>query len=310
MPEVGSSKRDSPDRRVSLGLALAVVAAAAWSTEFALLGVLRHLAFHSNAYDLGLQQHVVWNTAHGRWFDYTYMVDFPPHLTNHLGDHVNLILLPIAALYWIDDGPETLIAVQALLVGSGLIPLFLVARQRIGGEVPALLLASLYLLHPATQAAVLFDFHPIVLCAPLLLWAYWLAHARRHGWFAFTVLLMLATQENAALVVAMLGLVLFLDGRRRPGLALLVGGLAWFAACFFLILPSLNPNGPNAFARYRHLGESWQAVAHRLLTDPGVLLGRLGGDTGRAYLRSILLPFGYTSLLAPEGSGTFFASAR
>lgn len=256
MPGIGKSRAEpSVESRVPLGLGLALVLAAAWAVELGGLGILRHLSFQSNAHDLGFQHHVTWNTAHGRWFEYTYMVAFPPHSTNHLADHVNLILLPIAALYWIHDGPETLIVVQALLVASGMIPLFLVARRRLGADAPALLLASL---------------------------------------------LMLATQENAALVVAMLGVVLLLEGLRKVGAALFAAGLAWFATCFFVILPALNPGGSNAFGRYRHLGRSWLAVGQALVADPTILLERMFGPEGRAYLRGTFLPFGGTSLLAPD----------
>ena len=282
-------------------LVLAVVLALAWAAAFAVLAVRKHHSFHSNAYDLGLQQHVVWNTAHGRWFEYTYMVAFNPDLVNHLGDHVNLILLPIAALYPLHDGPETLLVVQALAVASGMLPLFLVARRRIGCDGPALVLASLYLLHPALQAALLFDFHPIVLAAPLFLWSYFFATARRDGWLVVTTVLLLATQENAALVVALLGFLVAIEGRRRAGAALVAAGVAWFATCYFALLPALNPGvGSNAFARYRHLGDSWSAVlAHVLLHPVEVATGVLDAS-GREYLRALLVPFGFVSVLAPE----------
>src|SRR5690606_15988109 len=139
-----------------------------------------------------------------------------------------------------------------------------------------------------------------VLCAPLFLWAYWLAHTDRPGWLAVAVLLMLATQENAALIVAMLGVVLLLEGLRRTGLLLLLVGLIWFAACLFVLLPALNPTGSNAFKRYRHFGGSWAEVAHHLVTHPTVLFAWIAGDGARAYLGRILLPFGYLSVLAPE----------
>ena len=70
--------------------------------------------------------------------------------------------------------------------------------------------------------------------------------------------------------------------------------------CFFVILPSLNPGGSNAFGRYRYLGESGFAVVRTLLGDPSIVLDRAFGPEGRAYLRGIFLPFGGTSLLAPD----------
>lgn len=282
-------------------LTLAIVLALAWAAAFGVLAIRKHHGFHSNAYDLGLQQHVVWNTAQGRWFQYTYMVAFNPDLVNHLGDHVNLILLPIAALYLLHDGPETLLVVQALAVASGLVPLFLVARRRIGCDGPALVLASLYLLHPALQAALLFDFHPIVLAAPLFLWAYLFATARRDGWLVLATVLLLATQENAALVVLLLGVLVAIEGRRRAGAALVAAGVAWFATCYFAILPALNPGvGSNAFARYRHLGGSWDAVLVNVLLHPVEVATKVLDATGRDYLRALLMPFGFVSLLAPE----------
>jgi uncharacterized membrane protein len=282
-------------------LALAIVLALAWAVAFAALSVRKHHSFHSNAYDLGLQQHVVWNTAHGRWFEYTYMVAFNPDLVNHLGDHVNLILLPIAALYPLHDGPETLLVVQALAVASGMVPLFLVARRRIGRDGPALVLASLYLLHPALQAALLFDFHPIVLAAPLFLWSYYFATVRRDGWLVVATVLLLATQENAALVVALLGVLVAIEGRRRAGAALVAAGVTWFLTCYFAILPALNPGvGSNAFARYRHLGESWSEVLLRVVLHPVEVASGVLDASGRDYLRALLVPFGFVSLLAPE----------
>jgi uncharacterized membrane protein len=283
------------------GLALAIVLALAWGAAFAVLAIRKHHSFHSNAYDLGLQQHVVWNTSHGRWFEYTYMVAFSPDLVNHLGDLVNLILLPIAALYFAHDGPGTRLVVQALAVASGVVPLFLVARRRIACDGPALVLASLYLLHPALQAALLFDFHPIVLAAPLFLRAYFFATVRRDGWLVVASILLLATQENAALVVALLGIPVALEGRRRAGAALVATGVAWLATCYFAILPALNPGvGSNAFNRYRHVGDGWSAVlAHVLLHPVEVTAGALDAS-GRDYLRALLVPFGFVSLLAPE----------
>jgi uncharacterized membrane protein len=282
-------------------LALAVVLAFAWAAASATLAVRKHHSFHSNAYDLGLQQHVVWNTAHGRWFQYTYMVAFNPDLVNHLGDHVNLVLLPIAALYFVHDGPETLLVVQALAVASGMVPLFLIARRRIGHDGPALALASLYLLHPALQAALLFDFHPIVLAAPLFLWSYFFAVVRRDGWLVLATILLLATQENAALVVALLGALVAIEGRGRAGAALLAAGVGWFVVCYFAILPALNPGvGSNAFARYRHLGSSWSEVMTRVLLHPVEVATQVLDTSARAYLGALLVPFGFVSLLAPE----------
>jgi len=267
---------------------------------FGTLAVLQHLAYNTHAFDLGLQHHVVWNTYKGEWFRYTYMVGFNPLLTNHLGDHVQLILLPISWLYFIYDGPETLLVIQAVVVASGIVPLFLLGRHWVGYDGPALLLACLYALHPGIQAAVLFDFHPITLAGALLLWAYYFFATQRNisGWLA--TLLFISCKENLALTVVLFGVHWLLRRRQRLGLGLVVLGTVWFGLCFFVILPHFNPGvGSNAFSRYRYLGDSWASVLTRLVREPQLLWQRLRDPVSVAYLKSLWMPFGLLSLLSP-----------
>src|SRR5881628_1075722 len=80
---------------------------------FSALSILKHHNFHSHAFDLGIFQQVVWSTAHGDWFHYTYQVGLGPGAPeNYLGDHFELILVPIAFLYLFCDRPEVLLLLQ------------------------------------------------------------------------------------------------------------------------------------------------------------------------------------------------------
>ncbi|WP_369407200.1 DUF2079 domain-containing protein [Microtetraspora malaysiensis] len=50
-----------------------------------------------------------------------------------LGDHWSPILASLAPFYWLHDGPETLLALQGVLLAAAIPPLWLLSRRRLGG---------------------------------------------------------------------------------------------------------------------------------------------------------------------------------
>jgi len=291
-------RRSDPTR---FGLAMAIFLALAYGVTFTVLTLLRHASFNTHALDLGIFQHVTWNTMHGRWFQYTYMLGFRPGLTNYLGDHVQLILVPLSWLYWLHDGPETLLVVQAFAVGSGAVPLYLLGRRWLRRDIPSLSFAALYLIHPAVQAANLFDFHPIVMASSFLLWAIYFAESRQATGLALACALILGCKENMALVVALLGIYEVLRRRPRSGIALIVAGSTWFLACYYMIPQTFGvTDQPTSFSRYSYLGENpWDLVCF-LVTNPSWLVQRLTEEQTINYFKGILIPLGGLSLFAPQ----------
>lgn len=272
-----------------------------YAVVFSVLSLLRHAAFETHTFDLGLHHQATWNTLHGRFFQYTLHATDGHDLPILLGDHVNLILLLALPFYRLFEGAGTLLVLQALVVGSAAFPLFRVTREVAGGTVAALLLVAAYLLNPALHAANLFDFHAIVPAAAFLVWAMWRARSGGTWSLGLTVGLALLCQENVALAVVCLGMSIFLLGRRRAGVAVAAAGVAWFALCFYVLLPHFNPGvGSNAFSRYRELGASPSAVVLGLLRDPSRLVSRLLEPGTRDWLFSLFAPFGFVPLLAPQ----------
>jgi hypothetical protein len=78
-------------------------------------------------------------------------------------------------------------------------------------------------------------------------------------------------------------------------------GVVWFVLCFYVILPHFNPGvGSNAFSRYREFGASPGGVVLGVLRDPSRLVSRLLEPGTRDWLFSLLAPFGFVPLLAPQ----------
>ena len=140
----------------------------AYIITFGLLSAQRHLAFESNALDLGNYDQALWNLVNGRGLTLTMLPDISLH---RMGLHVEPILYLLAPLYWLWPSPLVLVWIQSFALGVAGWPLYLLARQRLGQKGPAVAIVLAYLLLPATQSINMFDFHAVALSPPLMLTA-------------------------------------------------------------------------------------------------------------------------------------------
>ena len=175
----GPPPTEAPHRRRPDRALLAVVGMAlAFSGIFSLLSVLRYRTFSTGRFDLGNMVQAVWSTTQGRFLDTT---DVSGVQFNRLGAHVDPVLALFAPLWRVWSSPEMLLVAQALIVSTGALPAFWLGRRWLGDDRLAVAGAAVYLLYPALQSATLFDFHPVTLAAPLLMFCIWAAEEARSG---------------------------------------------------------------------------------------------------------------------------------
>jgi uncharacterized membrane protein len=269
-----------------------------FAAVFIWLSLLRHQAYQSHAFDLGNMDQAAWNTIHGAPLRFTDMA-LPDGrvLTDRLAIHVEPLLVPISLLYLVHGGPETLLVLQPLVVATGAVPAYLLARRASLGPWQSLVFPAAYLLHPSLQNALLDDFHAVTLSAALLLWAmYYLVVDSLWAFAAFAVLAA-ATKEEVALLVALLGAALFLR-RRVAGACTFVGGVLWFLIAVSVIIPHFNPGGHSPYlARYAYLGHGLRGALVGLATKPGVVWHTLTSPPRLLYLDAILDPAGFVPAL-------------
>ncbi|HEX6469040.1 MAG TPA: DUF2079 domain-containing protein [Streptosporangiaceae bacterium] len=211
-----------------------------------------------------------------------------------LGDHFSPLLAVLAPLYWIHDGPRTLLVAQAVLFAAAIPPLWTFTRRELG--VPAAYcVAGAYALSWPVAAAIAFDFHEAafapVLTAVLLerFQAAALAGDRRrraalrvHG--ALAAFALLLVKEDMGLLVAGYGLYLLTRRERALGGAFVAVGLAWTWLAARVLIPAFGGD-PDYYWAYGALGDTLpQAAAHvvtrpwdalRLLATPPIKLGTL-----------------------------------
>jgi uncharacterized membrane protein len=294
----------------------------AFVVTFAGLALRRHWALATNGMDLGNVNQALWNTAQGNFLAFTNMAP----VQNRLALHVEPILLLLVPLYWLGlGGPVALLIIQAAVVGLGALPMYWLARDsllplppgprpaepRMGAQVFLPLIFPLtYLLLPALEAAVLYDFHAVTLAPTWLLFAFHYLQQRRYCRSALFALLAMACKEDMALVVAMLGLHALLAPRRAaPGqssgtlvhLTTFVAGLVWFAVALLVVQPAFSPTGGNVQgARYAWLGEDPWGVLDTFLRRPGLVWDHLWRQADLpGYLAGLLLPTAGLGILSP-----------
>jgi uncharacterized membrane protein len=266
---------------------------------FSVLSVLKHDTFHSYTYDLGIMSQVLWNTAHGRWFETSIGRARNAELIgSYLGNHVRPVLVLLAPLYRLWPDPRLLLVLQSIALGLAAVPLYWIARKKIDHTLGVAVIVCCYLIYPALGHLNLFDFHPVALSIPLLFVAYWALEERRMPLFWVAVVLVLSTKEELVVPIGVWGIVnLLRSDRRGVGLGLLALAGGWAIACFWLIIPAFNEGRPyRFFALWAHLPQ--------LLKQPSSYVGTPAGDTSFdaivQYLVHLFLPLGFTPVLGPR----------
>ena len=192
----------------------------------ALLSLFRHWHYLSHAFDMGFYVQDVWAIGQGIW-------------RNTVGgfhvfdDHFSPVLILLAPLGRITTA-EALLILQAAAVASGLMPAYRLGL-RYGGASLGRLAVVWYGLSAAIWHAVAFDFHPVTLGVPLLMWLINSAdEGRRRYWpVVLAVGLALMREDLAVLAGVVLVQTAALKGRWRETLwsivpvSIGVGFIAW-----------------------------------------------------------------------------------
>jgi uncharacterized membrane protein len=318
-------------RMPSLAGGIAALMILSYLVVFGALSLLQHEAFRTSVFDLGNVDQTLWNTTQGRIL---YFTTQPRMGNSRLGMHVEPILLPMALLYFVFPAPETLLVLQTLAIGLSAWPVFLLARRKLGSPWAGVAFVAAYLLWPGLESANLFEFHAVALSPFFMLWAFlFLEEALEGGgplpnpppfrgreshplpspsplggrespislsWalFALFAFLALSTKEDISLLLATLGLYVFLVRRRRAGLLIAAVGAAWFLLSVQVVIPHFRQGRESPFLfLYEEWGSTPVEIAWTMLSRPGLVLDTLWTAENGRFLRGLLLPFAFLSLL-------------
>ena len=263
--------------------------------------------------DSAMYEEHVWNLLHGKGFR-----SYLDSGRLFLGEHVQVIHLAVIPLYLVWPSHLLLELCQSACLALGAIPVYRIACRRSGSTRVGVLLAGAYLLYAPMQAldiaVTLKTFRPNSFEIPIFLMALDALERCRYRTFVAWLGLSLLCQEDAATVIAPLGVWIALRQAQSSGVtdAGLRRRLAWFGVVLAvfgagyvlmvvkLILPWFRSGADVHFAQYfSDLGATSGEIVSTVLTRPGRLLEKLFNVESAAFALALLAPLGFLPLFSP-----------
>ena len=262
-----------------------------WSAIWGSIALVRHYAFYTDDFDVGLFGQVLQNLSRFNGFGQTVDV-----VHDYFRIHQNFILPVLAPLFWLPRSTELMLLTQAFLLFLPGVLLALAVRRnwKSDGDLWAWLVLACWFLAAPVIRNTFWDFHETCLSAGFLaLWAWGLLEGNAVAFVAGGRLAGL-TKENL-LVGVIPGVLLFPlkhRSRFRPWFALAALHLIlfWLEQHF---LSELNYSNK----RYGNLGTNWSEVLIGIVKDPAQWTGVLMNEKKRHFLLDTIQHAGYFSLL-------------
>jgi uncharacterized membrane protein len=195
--------------------------AAVYATAFSAESVFRHSRYDTG-FDTAIYDQRLWLLAHGHE-PFSTILD-----RSLLGNHFEPGVVTLTPLYWLSLGVPALLVVQSLALALVAPGLYAIACNPGAPRRVAALTSLLWLVSPWTASVNLFEFHPEVIAAPLLVLS--TIAALRERWFVLgaTATVAMSFKEDISWTYLALGAVLALRGSRVAGPVLVVFSALWF----------------------------------------------------------------------------------
>jgi len=277
------------DRRSGVLLALLLVL----NTAVFTLAAACKMELFRMGFDTALIEQAIWNTVHGRFLE-THAFDFSNNL---LGLDCFYMAAWLAPLYALFPSVNTLFAAQMTIVSLGALPLYLLARDRLG-RAPGLLVAILYLAYTPVQYGSLYEIRFRMMAMTWLAFLFLFVERQRYWGMLPFLFLALSCRLDTTIAVAMLGVYALL--RRKPwyyGVTLLVAGASWYLVVTQVIIPHYSSEGYIFFGHYEQIGGSPLAILSTGLTRPLLVLQRIFTPGKLGYLFQMGIPLLFLPLL-------------
>lgn len=274
-----------------------------YASYFSFYTLRNHWNLGTSAYDMGIEDNVVFNAMRGELLKASPI--FGPEGT-HLGHHATFFAYLLVPFYAIAPRAETLLIIQATLIGAAVIPLFLFARNRLG-PYQAAMIAAMYVIYAPLHGANLYDFHYPPLGIGFVFWLAYLVDVGKYRWAVVALLLSLSVREDLALSVFVLGAYYLLSRTKpRAGLALSLIGIGYFLTMKMAVMP-LFEQGKLTFVWYYEKlvpagGPSgFGGVLLTIFGNPGFTLSTLLTSAKVKYFLQMLVPFAFLPFRKPIG---------
>ena len=215
---------------------LLYIMASAFIVFVSIWTVSRIYSYCTPTYDFGIFSQMFYNMKASGIPNTTVERDM---LLSHFHVHVSPIYYLLLPIYCLFPFPATLQILQAIVLASTIIPLWLLCRRHGLSPVISLVLCGILLSYPAFSGGTSYDLHENAFLAPLLMWLFYGLDFKSIPITILSASLTLIVKEDAAVYVAVVSLYIFVRGAVNShqqnrlwgliiGSALLVASVTWF----------------------------------------------------------------------------------
>jgi len=273
-------------------------------TIFSFFSIMRHLSSKLGDPDLSI---------FGQGFYTALKFGMPFFNTFEGGSHfayhnspIFYLLLPFYAIY---PSIITLNILQSLALGLGAVPLFLIARDKLG-EKNALFFSILYLLYHPLHGINYDQFNELSFAVTPLFFALYFFLKRRFLPFWVCIILTLMCKEDAAFVVifwGIYGIVLgFLEKKNFSLLAtnsiiMIAIGTGYLYLSLYIIIPHFSHvhNYGYFSERYGYLGSNLPSIMANIILQPITIIKVLLQKERLLYFLEMFLPLAFIPFFSP-----------
>ncbi len=181
-----------------------------YTAILSLYTIIKHNAFYTYAWDLGIFNQAIWTTSKlGKLFYYTPELHLVETGTGvFFGVHFSPILFLLVPFYYFFPNPQSLLVMQSVIIGLTAVPIYFIGKNLFNKRV-GLILSILFLLNPIVHGINSYDFHVQIFLPFFIVLSFYFYLNKKWWYFLLSLVFILMVQEQTSYLVVFYGLSLF-----------------------------------------------------------------------------------------------------
>ena len=220
-------------------------------------------------------------------------------LLSHFAVHISPIYYLLLPFYYIFPSPLTLQIGQAVVLASGIIPVYLIAKHyKLSGKM-TMLVTMIYALYPALSAGCFYDIHENCFLTPLLLWLFYFFEKEKTIPMYIFAAAVLMVKEDAMVYIVFFAIYAIVSRKKYlHGTILALASLVYFGFATYMLSTWGDGVMVNRFDNLIfNKDDGLVGAVKTALVNPGFFLSQLfttKGDTWEKiiYFLQLFLPLG------------------
>jgi len=259
---------------------------------YSYISIIKHDHYQTFTWDTGFFDQLIWKVSRLKEpiSSFTGL-----HI---LGDHFQVVLLFFTPLYWLPDSINLLFSAQAFIAVFSAIPLYLISFHFFKHKLLSLAISLSMIIYTGMQFAILDGFHQSVFSPLFFTLAFYGLVKKSNKLYWLSIIGLLITKEEMALLATAIGISIFLLGYKLKGSATVAISIISFFLIVNWVIPSIQ--GEYMHYGYGELGYTPEEILKTSLFKPYLIFNNLVSP--QVKIKTVLntfISFGFLPILSP-----------